>query len=64
MPTRGRPRRLNDEQELMILARIRDGATERALALEYNVSRPTIKNAVKRQTAPREDINEDQSNLS
>ena len=64
MATRGRPRRLNDEQELEILHKIQNGATERALTLEYNVSRPTIKNAVKRQTAPRKDVNEDQGNLS
>ena len=64
MPTRGRPRRLNDAQELEILHKIQNGSTERALALEYNVSRPCIKSAVKRQTAPREDVNEDQSNLS
>ena len=64
MPTRGRPRRLNDAQELEILHKIQNGATEQALALEYFVSRPTIKSAVKRQTTPRKDVNEDQGNLS
>ena len=64
MPTRGRPRRLNDTQELEILHKIQNGATEKSLALEYNVSRPCIKSAVKRQTATGKDVNEDQSNFS